>query len=1209
MANEEQDIRSAQKAGEAMAKKAVENLIDSLKEPTKDASAISGPAKTVDQIKEAQKNTKEMQNNPHSAEARMRELNKEHVSQDTAKEHMQSAYISPYAKEVPWLVSSPTEFQYNPDAMMTVSRIASQPPELQNDPHYLLSEGAKLFWSTDWSGLSKGAQDETREILHRIQVQVEKLRATHPDFDIQQEVVQHNLENKKEHKREEASKQRTNVGTDLFAGIREDLPPALQKKVDDIISVLNSPNIEDGVTGVVCENYVHELRSQMQNSIGPEESMKYAQVIDRLQERLQQFRDDERIPSTIMLTRKEVQRIIKDPLGYLESMANDIEETAAERGFDSAIIEQRMNRYRLITDYFISDAYDAEKGLSFDTAITPEEHVGLQTKRKELLRTKADILDQYTDRLHGIEFLYYLSQVRDFEKDTKFIQLMDRIGERGAFGMRTQYGGLAEVALQKMNVIHADLVEDPKTAKRLRSLPEMMEDVRRRTAQKLLEEEAIWKPQYQAYLDRLVGDQKRNIPDAHIVWNQSTCDAISRSAEASYMMFFEKERVMMRGLNPTEASIDTNVFQTFITEGAAEKISAAFRIRDWHFRKWGMLRPGERAVWNQRAKMYVQKDPELRAWVDEKTDKLWDQYQIERTQWEKLAKNGTDDDYKEIKKSSLFKTLKRTFGEYEKASTELIPHQEKDIYFMLKLKKDLLHKYVTSDVGGEWAQMQGARCYGYWESGPRRQLVRDQLKAHPLFKEYLDPSKDSEEKDPLKQKKRSIFLGGDIFEAQREYFHAGHRTAKDRMKFMGTLDNAVKYRPHTFIKMRQMENEVGMGDKAGKILKEANSRFGTIQARLMLAGQKPIDYSTSYDSVTWTDGQRAIISDEFALTQERTIEGKKEPWLMTQKQYLEQMKLYYDSFESKHYSGMDKMRKPFKKPVEWDSKMGEFAHIRYAPAFSFVLWTDDIPMAVLENKDVLDMGHVKTFISPDPNDPKFPNIMQELEKYNKKFVPLSRHSTLGGIGASGEWRRAWGDMTNSISLLQPQIELLRVDEKEFVKNLTLLVDKVSTYQGREDAAKSALEAIAGWLGGAKTKQEYTEVLKGLKNSSEFKQWWGDKAKSLGLGEVSELFDELELLRGKFSEVPEFEEAVKDFLGITRWRHAAGGVVFGENGLVTNLFGAEVNDKLVESLNERFPNLLYLSKTKYAFGFLVVLLLLFAADQAKKGTEGADKKSH
>jgi len=1169
-------------------------------------------ATSVEKIKqEARKNTAEMKNDSSQAQARMERTTKEVMPITVAKEHLQTAFASPHAKEASWLVTSPTEFQYNADAIQFVSNIAAAPLELQNDPHYLLSEGARLFWSTNWDSLSADARNETQTILNRIYSRVEQLRAANPDFDIQQEVVRHNLE--KEKKQEEQKEARSaNVGTALFADIRDQLPVDLQKYVDGWTGVLNSTKMSDGADVNLCSSWADFLERRLNgmSNASPEEQIKHAELIELLRGRIRKFNEEDRIPSTIMLIRREVLDILKDPLGYLERMANDIEQIASERGFDSAIIEQRMNRYRLITDYFVSDAYDIEKGIKIEQSVSQKERAELFTRRKNLLRTKADVLDQYTDRLHSIEFTYYLSQVADFEKDTRFGQLLDRISERGAFGTRAQYGGLAEVALHKMKTIHWELLNDPEEVKRSRSLPAMMEEVRRRTAQAMLNEEEIWKPQYQAYLNRLIEGGDGAIPTPEVDWSPSTCDAISRVAEASYMMFFEREQVMIRGLGPGDAQIFTGRFQNFITEGAAEKMAATFRLRDWHFRKWDLLTPGERALWNQRARFYIEKDPELRAWASEKSDLLWRELQHEKESWEGLLAKGDKDSIKSIRDSKTFIKIRVVFSEYEQAKKELKQDQEHDIHFMLHLKKGTLYKYVASDIGGEWAQMQGARCYGFWESGVRRELIEDKLREHPtpgareliedklrehpIFGPMLFPP---EAKAGEKQESQSIFLGGAVYKTQRKYFHEAHHPDRARQKFMETLDNALRFRPHFFVKMRQMEMGISMGKPATDILNEAFARFDTIQSKLMLSGEKPIDYSTDFNS--WSDGQRAIAREVFDLSSGRN--GK--PRLMSQEQYLSQMKKYFESFKERSYTGEDNYRKPFKSLEPWESRMGEFTHMRYASAFSFVLWTDDVPISVLENRDVLNMDHINRFQSDE--------VKQEMKDYrDKKFISLSRHSTEKGYGRAGEWRRAWADFIKAQALMPIQAQLLNIDEKEFAKSLTTLINSVSSYQGSEDGAKSALEAIAGWLGGAKTKQEYTEVLKGLKNSSEMKQWWGDHAKSLGLGEVSEMFDDFELLRGKLgAEFPEFEEATKDFLGITRWRHAAGGLIFGEKGIVTQLFGTETSDKIVEALNERFPNLLYLSKTKYAFGFFVLLLLFFAVDQAKKGTETAEKKSH
>ena len=121
-------------------------------------------------------------------EAELRGIPKEQpVSMAEATQRLSSALSG--AKDIKWLAGSTDDFQHNPDAAVFAARIAGAGLELQKDPHYLLAEGAKFFWSTKWAELSPDAHREARNVLKNIYNRVEALRAKTPDFYVDTESV------------------------------------------------------------------------------------------------------------------------------------------------------------------------------------------------------------------------------------------------------------------------------------------------------------------------------------------------------------------------------------------------------------------------------------------------------------------------------------------------------------------------------------------------------------------------------------------------------------------------------------------------------------------------------------------------------------------------------------------------------------------------------------------------------------------------------------------------------------------------------------------------------------------------------------------------------------------------------------------------------------------------------------------------------------
>ncbi len=156
-------------------------------------TTIAAVRKIEKEKAEARKITEGLETNPSKTEAELQKKPKEHVSIKEANVLLEKATSAPQAKNVTWLISEVGDVHHNPDAIAFVARIAEAPTQLQDDPHYLLAEGAKLFWSTPWGELSSEAHRETRAILKSVFNRVEQLRENNPDFTIDPDVVREGL--------------------------------------------------------------------------------------------------------------------------------------------------------------------------------------------------------------------------------------------------------------------------------------------------------------------------------------------------------------------------------------------------------------------------------------------------------------------------------------------------------------------------------------------------------------------------------------------------------------------------------------------------------------------------------------------------------------------------------------------------------------------------------------------------------------------------------------------------------------------------------------------------------------------------------------------------------------------------------------------------------------------------------------------------------
>ncbi len=926
----------------------------------------------------------------------------------------------------------------------------------------------------------------------------------------------------------------------LFSGIDiTGLPDSdkawLQKRID---LIRDDP---DGVNYWLLDGWVSELKGRLRGIEDPHQQAVAAQAVESIYGRMQRMSEQGMIPNTITITEEEAREMENNPIWFLENFAQEIEHEIQKRGFDSPVIEQRLHRYRLISEFFSSDTYDKRMGLVFENFADTAK---LARVKEALLERKADLLGVYSDRLHVMEFSYALSNVSDFDKDTRFQQLLDRIGDAGAFASRTHWGGLSDVAVNKIRRIHQEILRDPQTAKMKSSLPEVMAEATRRAADELLKEKELWSIQYRHYLRELVKGSEDfiKLPTDidEMTLDKRSCDAIARIAAGSYQMFFEKQEVMTTGSHPAlRGLIEGN--NPFITANIEERMTAMFRMRDWFYRKWTNLIGGQKAVWNERAMYYVHKDPELQDWARKKKEALWQRL----GEWRKLGDA-------EKKKDPLFVELRTIFSEYENHLE--IDTDDKFMRFLTDLKGDKLNRYVACDIGGEWAQMHGAKPYGFWGSGVRRNVIYRAIQDSTNYKGHVS----------------ELFMGRDVLDAANGHFHpnAHRRSEGKRKEFVKVLDNALKYHPHVFVKVRADELNAGMGEADGKRFSEASRRFGIIQSELMFRALAPLDYSGGFGALS--DAQRSVVNEVFL----KTTEG----FTLSKDEYFNTMRGYVADLEG---------------------HMDQFTHVRYGSKFAFLLWTDDVPMAALQ---LPELARAFESISDSMTDEEKKNLGRD--------TPLSRQIIEGGRGRNGLWRRAWGDFILASTLLPAQMNTLTNDEKKFTEAIIQLAQVIPQYQTNADAAVAVLEASAGYLGAAKVKPGYGEFLKWMKNSSIMKEFWSDKSASMELGEVSETYEKFQNLTGKLRlQSPAYAEAIDSYLGITHWRRFFDKA---KDPLVTligeekfnKLIGEERYDRFIEILNENFPGMLYLTKGFNTMPFAILVIMLFAVDQAKKGGQDA-----
>jgi hypothetical protein len=311
--------------------------------------------------------------------------------------------------------------------------------------------------------------------------------------------------------------------------------------------------------------------------------------------------------------------------------------------------------------------------------------------------------------------------------------------------------------------------------------------------------------------------------------------------------------------------------------------------------------------------------------------------------------------------------------------------------------------------------------------------------------------------------------------------------------FVDILKVGAKTHPQELLRIRNIaENKVMSGSQKDEF--DASVQiFGMIQHSLKTRAEMPINYA---DVSKITNTQDRVVREIF-----ESLGGKING--MDRDQYMSVMNKYYSEV-NEHIHG--------------------FADSKYNKLFSNVLWTDDVPLAELESKDILDAFAEKSDSI----------VADKLKK--AEGTPFSRQISQVGKARQSIFGITWLDHTVVFqNQLGTFLNTLSPDVKTAMEAMIESDKFIFMYNGRSVAATSLAANVSGFLEASKNR--FWRIAKGFNFSSYMKKATSSNlSASFDVEDAHEFVDKIQAVRYAIhSEVPACAEAMEEIGGMSNWR--------------------------------------------------------------------------
>lgn len=962
--------------------------------------------------------------------------------------------------------------------------------------------------------------------------------------------------------------------------------------------------------------------------------------------------------NTIYVSQEETQEFLDNPYLFFEKRSREVESLIFRFGYDSDLLQHKMRRNELLSQWFSHDDFDDKltagqilgaegiKRVLFEA--NSEQQQQLTEMRQKMFNIKTDVLDGIHNRARIHEFYFALNAAADPFKDPRVQGAILALSDRGILGAMKHYGALADyVATQKLPALHKSALHHLSSTINRRSTAEVTSAVRAQAVKQLKAEAPRHQATYAKHLETemmklkgVVSDQKL----AHMLggieemttFDDQLCESIVNLGWVIYSLDFRQNGTMNQfALEPNIAERLGDI-SSYRGSSWEDSFAQLWRPVSMHLRKYGDLTDANRVSLHGRARMYVYKDDRLYDACVEETDKLWNVIEKHRKSWEHIkddyfdkAKHhmlinrddpfrGTESDPALAAKVQEYIDLVKfrgVFAEYhnglvlkgqdpEFAHFLTTIHKFRTSLPIVQDSRDTLFNYVSIHAGIQLYERDAINPYGVWDSGAFRGLIERSMKLSGHWGKYFEPNYVCRtglelgygthgETIGLREKEHGFMVGSRILSVAGPHFnpkeHYYALDAKDNGdKFLKALGVGAKTHPHELFRLQTIVEERPMDHVQAENFEKCVQVFGAIQHSLKTRGELPINYAA--DEASWTNVQKQVAGEVFTSVSDSVG--------LTKDKYLASMKSYFNKV-----IGVEK------------EPLIAFAHPKYARMFSTILWTDDVPLAELENTGILqafgnEANSMATKKEELAKDTKFSAQVSHVGKARQSIFGITwlDHVTIG--------QNQLGTFINSLSPDPKIASEAMIDSDRFF----------FMYNSETDAGVSLAANMSGFAEAAKNR--FWRIFKNFSFSSYLRKTAGpSESPSFDVDDAETFIDRIQAVRGAVHlRVPACGEAMEEVAGISNWRSwLTGRIRLQEEWILPQFvrdflhnyqksytarflparFQGKGFNKVVEWLNLRIPSniLSYRVQNGLIYGALAIGLFGFASATGENEGEG------
>ena len=1180
--------------GKGFIRKKIEQALRSLSGKKEEgASSQTSIAKVKAESREI---TNGLQDNATETETKLKALPKEQITMPEAKQNLSEAAATTRGREVMKLLQiSESDLIHSPNAAALVARIAAAPQELQNDPHYLMAEGAKLFWSTQWASIPHEEHMEIRKVLVKIRERVEVLRSSSPDFaHIEQDTVQYALVPEARMgmaRRGPRGVGGTVRGEDIYREVTlgldaqiASLPKEYRGYLEQAIVFIKSPDVVINRRNI--DRHLSDLDTMRRKYKGdpkkPQLTAAQERLIDEIHQRLE--RADQKldqiveqknyVPNKIYINPEIAVKSGFDPIGISDGILDEALVAMFESGEGSATAKQALERLDQLQYVLFDPSFDirrVEIMTPDGRAFTPQEQSDLMENRRIFLNAqkhqKERFARDFTIRHKTARFWGPWKDAAGLDDKRLLDYINYQSDEDDFFGLDGCYGALVgrfrrACAINYENMILDEHGQargyDPVFFQRAidRTIGEFEKSTRNRDRfikyrkGEFLKERVGSTDEGATFEPKLTFETPEE-EKAH--WDKEwklACRSIGHLGKVRMIMSFEKFNIDSRFAAPKWSQSQRDIASDFLEK---QKISRLSHLYENNLMQWNttglQMTELERANIRHRAEIMLETMPGALEHGTEWAHEMWDRIEM----WKRGGLSPEEQKVLFGQIDGLFYFTPDPLNRPPDPSSGKKDTQMGE--WIRKLKWERLEKETQIYTGMRLNQRFNYNpYYMMWESGYRRSVFNRALSNTLALTDKVAGKIGG----TVERKMDGVFDAGRIVGAYTTYNYdltSGNIHGAET-RLLNEIAPVAHTRPHDLIfalkeghssSLRQPGVEAELvGDHEGGFMgayHEIALSFEEIRDGLLeRTFHTQIDY---YRGLTGLDGvQREVATQWF-----REKYGDNAD---------QQMQWYFGSMErmSKYLLGpnpnivephphlsttKEKLRYILLGNIGQKEQGLPFGHLKdlanpgYIPMLSKGRW-DDYPYEWLQEP-----GRILGMIDPKGEhvlSQNMPSLTEDMPRLEEEILRLTQQLSSVGDEQSGEWRRMMRDGANAQGAAMFEADTMGDDDKKYLEATQKKNSAMAGYQGGDAAALSTDVAAAARLRTMKVKPGYGPFLEKMKGACEMSQYGPPNFKALSADEAHTKLNES---RGKtfgnamnvpsIERVLEVDEAVA---GISNW---------------------------------------------------------------------------